>query len=311
MADSATSDTGAAIDFGEAAVWFRQKAEAHTERYRRLAEALTEPGDRLVADVGCGAAGMALAFAELLPEARVVALDAEPEMIAVARERIGESGLTVETAVADLDHGERIRDALGGQADLIWAGHVVHHAVDQQAVLDELAALLAPGGRLALDEGGIKPQFLPNYVGVGRPGLELRLSEAGSRRLDAENREHGAKLPPYGWNVALERAGLTEVREYNEAIAIPAPLEGAALESALDMLSRWVEWFEDYMEAEDQAAWETLLDSDSPHWLGTRRDLHHLEIRTTYVGVKRLVVGLEGSGLDLELEQPVEGGQAE
>lgn len=309
MSENPFPDTDAAIDFGEAAVWFRQKAEAHTDGYRRLAGVLTEPGDRLAADVGCGAAGMALALAERLPEARVVAVDAEPEMVAVARERADEAGLAVETAVVDLDQDGRLSEVLGGPADLIWAGHVVHHAADQQAVLDGLAGLLAPGGRLALGEGGIRPQFLPRDLGVGRPGLELRLAEAASRRLEAENRAHRAKPLPYGWNVALEHAGLTGVREYNEAVAIPAPLEGPELEHAIDALRRWADWNRDYLDAEDQAAWESLLDSDSPYWLGDRRDLHHLEVRATYVGDRRLFVGIERAGLVLELEEPVEGGQ--
>ncbi|HLU27564.1 MAG TPA: methyltransferase [Glycomyces sp.] len=287
MAHHSSHGHRVSVDFGEEIERLRAHAEAASEDYRRLAERLSEPGDRVCVDVGCGAAGMALALAAARPEARVVAVDAEPAVVDLARERARRAGLVVETVVAEVDRPQSLAAAVGSPADLVWARGVVHHVADQQAALDDLASLLAEGGRLAVDEGGLQPQFLPWDLGVGRPGLELRLAEAGSRFREAMRGEHDGRPLPYGWNVALEKAGLTEVRTLSEAVIRPAPLEGADLEAALRSLTAWVGWREDFLDAGDRAAWKALLDADGPHWLGGRRDLHHMEIRSVYVGVKR------------------------
>ncbi|GAA2139982.1 class I SAM-dependent methyltransferase [Glycomyces algeriensis] len=279
-------DHSAAFDFAEAAPRFKARAEAEAAKYRRLAEQLANPADTIVADIGCGAASMAFALAEVLPEAQVVAVDAEPAMLDLVRERAAETGAGVRAAQASVDDPDALAEVFGTPADLLWAGRVLHHAADPQAALDHLAALLAPGGRLAIGEGGTAPQYLPWHVGVGRPGLELRLIEAGSRRLEGEGAEHGSTPLPYGWNLALERAGLTEVHEVNELDATPAPLAGTALTHALESLQTRTEWFAHYLSDDDNAAWARLLDEDGPDWLGRRRDLHHLSIETYFVAVK-------------------------
>lgn len=279
-------DHTASFDFAEAAPRFKARAAAEAAKYRRLAERLAAPGDRVVADIGCGAASMAFALAETLPEATVVAVDAEPAMLDLVRERAAETGAAVRAAQASVDDADALAAAVGAPADLLWAGHVIHHASDPQAALDNLAGLLAPGGRLAIGEGGTAPQYLPWHVGVGSPGLELRLIEAGSRRLEGEGVEHGSTPLACGWNLALEKAGLTQVQEVNELDATPAPLEGTDLHHALESLNTRVGWFEPYLSDADKAAWARLLDEDGPDWLGRRRDLHHLSIDTYFTAVK-------------------------
>lgn len=286
MAHHSSHGHRAAVDFGEEIEHLRESAEAESERYRRLAERLSEPGDRVYVDVGCGGAGMALALAAARPEARVIAVDTAPAVVDLASERAEQAGLAIETAVADVGRPESLAAAVDAPADLVWARGVVHHIADQQAALGALAALLADGGRLAVDEGGPRPQFLPWDLGVGRPGLEVRLTEAGSRFKEAVRGEHHGVSLPYGWNVALEQAGLSEVRTLNETVVKPAPLQGADLEAALRSLTAQVDRCEEFLDVEDRAAWKSLLDAESPHWLGARRDLHHLEIQLVYVGLK-------------------------
>ncbi|SDD85092.1 class I SAM-dependent methyltransferase [Glycomyces harbinensis] len=276
----------AAFDFAEAAPRLRARADAETDRYRRRAARLAPPGTRTAADIGCGAASMAFALAETLPDAQVTAVDAEPAMIDLVRERAAERGTPVRTALASVDDPAALTAAVETPADFIWAGHVLHHATDPQAALDHLAALLAPGGTIAIGEGGTAVQYLPWHLGTGRPGLELRLIEAGSRRLEDGGDEHGTVPLPYGWNLALEQAGLTAARGLHELDAIPAPLTGTDLEHALEALAAKVGWFEHYLSAEDRTAWARLLDPDRPEWLGHRRDLHRLGVDTVYTAVR-------------------------
>jgi SAM-dependent methyltransferase len=286
MSKDASGQHGAVFDFAEAAERMHRKAHRHDDRYRELADRLVRGDEQVLVDVGCGAAGMALALAAARPDARVVALDAEPAMIDVAQERSRESGISIEAAVCDVVDAAQLASAVGDAADLVWAGHVLHHATDQQAAVDNLAALLRPGGRLAVAEGGLTGRYLPWDVGVGRPGLEIRLHEAGSRRMEAEHAAHGTARMAYGWNLALARAELVDVGVLNTLVERSAPLEDTDLDNALEVLSSRVEWFSDYLDAEDQATWEALLDPDSPTWLGTRHDLYHLEVNSVHIGRK-------------------------
>ncbi|MFG3341026.1 class I SAM-dependent methyltransferase [Glycomyces sp. NPDC048151] len=272
-----------ALDYAEHTAWLLDSALKDAERYRRIAADLVEPGDRRAADIGCGGGGMAVALAGRV--AQVVAFDSDPAVLDAARAYAAQCGADLAFALGDIDSGtDALIAALGGPVDLMWAGHVVHHAVDQQAALGALVSALAPGGRLALAEGGIGARVLPWDVGVGRPGLQARLEAAGSERMIAENRERGAVPMPYGWTAALERAGLTEIRTLNEFIDRPAPLTGGTLNEALENLEARVGWFADFLDEDDKAAWKTLLDPESQDWLGRRHDLHHLEVRSIHLG---------------------------
>ena len=124
----------------------------------QIAEWLTaEPAGR-VADIGCGPGAMTLALLARSPDAQVDAVDGEPMMLDAARRCLTAAGLDaqVEFRLGDLDSLELAEAAY----DLVWVGSVVHHLPDQQSGVDRLAALLRPGGRLALGEGGL-PLRLP------------------------------------------------------------------------------------------------------------------------------------------------------
>ncbi|MGH9217151.1 MAG: class I SAM-dependent methyltransferase, partial [Acidimicrobiales bacterium] len=132
------------------------------------------PRPQLVVDVGCGAGGAACAFAEALGPGVVAGFDRDPRLLAIARRRAADAGLAGHV----LGWSCAGVDALpveAGSADLVWASGVVHHLPDQQAAMGALAALLRPGGRLALVEGGLPLRCLPFDVGLGRVGLEARL----------------------------------------------------------------------------------------------------------------------------------------
>ncbi|WP_158630243.1 methyltransferase [Glycomyces terrestris] len=274
-----------ALDYSEQERWLRQSAARNAERDRRLAAEFAVAGYDRAADIGCGAGGMAAALKSARPGAAVLAVDSDAAVLDIARSYAAEHGADLDFRTADLDAGaEAIRDALGGPVDLVWAGHVVHHAVDQQAALDALAANLRPGGRMAVAEGGLGARILPWDIGFGRPGLHARLETAGSLRMEAENAERGAVPMPYGWTRALRLAGLRDIETRTEFIDRPAPLAGGDLTEALDSLAARVEWFGDFLDGEDRDVWQALLDPADSHWLGNRDDLHHWEIRTVYTG---------------------------
>jgi SAM-dependent methyltransferase len=262
--------------------------------YAAQAAALVRPTDRVAVDVGSGGGGMTLALVAALAEGRVIAVDVEPALLAAATELVRaerpDARVSVETAMADLaDGAEPLRAALGGPADLIWAAASVHHLGDQQAAVSLLADLLAPGGRLALAEGGLPTRHLPWDVGLGEPGLEVRLDLAQDRWFAAMRAGLPGSVPmPYGWTEALRRAGLVEATTRTTLLESAAPLDAHELQRVVDGLAHRIDRLRPsgLLDPDDLATWDALLDPDGPAWLGHRTDLYRLSARSVHVGMR-------------------------
>ncbi|MFF5991979.1 class I SAM-dependent methyltransferase [Prauserella flavalba] len=247
------------------------------------------PAQPTVVDVGSGAGGMSAALAEALGGrggGTVILVDAVDELLSVAEKaaRIaGGSTVAVETIVTDLGTVE-LSDLLSS-ADLIWASAVVHHLPDQQLAVHRLARALAPGGLLAVAEGGLDTRCLPWDVGVGEPGLEQRLAaahEAWFRQLRATM--PGAVRMPYGWTVALGKAGLTDIASFSYLVDHPAPTTPAVREFVLERWAWLAEIAEERLSDGDRDAVRRLVDPESPEYLGARDDLYLLNARTVHHG---------------------------
>jgi|SRR5262245_4496413 len=249
----------------------------------------------IAVDVGCGGGGMTAALASQLDGSSVVvAVDATPEVLAAAQQTVAAApagGARVVYVQSDLADGvDLLRSTLDRPADLIWASASVHHLGDQQAAVDSLASLLAPGGRLALAEGGLRARHLPWDLGVGQPGLEMRLDAA----LDlwfARMREElpGSTRMPYGWTEALRRAGLVGATTRSMLMERSAPLSDADRDRVLDGLTHLVDRIRPtgLLDATDVAVWDRLLDPADPAWLGNRGDLYVLEARSVHVATSQ------------------------
>jgi SAM-dependent methyltransferase len=216
-----------------------------------------------------------------------VAVDGDETVLRAAEERVRtewtDPRVVIDVMQADLDHGIDTEPA-----DLVWASASVHHAADQQAAVTALARLLRPGGRLALAEGGLPNRYLPWDLGVGEPGLEVRLEAAQDRWFAAMR----ADLPnstrmPYGWAQALRAAGLTEVTTRTMLREAPTPLSDEDRTHVIAKLSHRTQWLREaeMLSPEDLAAWTVLLDADHDAWLGRRDDLTDLSARSVHIGV--------------------------
>lgn len=263
-------------------------ASAEAGWYAQVAAALVRPRDMLAVDIGCGGAGMTRALAEALgATGRAVGVDAEPAILEAAKAAVPDAEFVRADLGGDLAD---LRAALGGPADLVWASASVHHAGDQQAAVNALTTLLGPGGRLALAEGGLPPRHLPWDLGIGDPGLEIRLDAAQDRWFAGMRGALPDSRPmPYGWTEALRRAGLTEVTTRTTLLERPVPLSDADRERVIDRLAHRVEWLRPagLLDPADEAVWDRLLDPDDPAWLGHRADLYWLEARSIHLGTHR------------------------
>jgi SAM-dependent methyltransferase len=279
------------VDWAEHADHLASSAHDYAGWYGTVAAALVRPSDRLAVDVGCGGGGMAVALAAALPAgARVVGVDGEEAVLARARAHAAEAGAAVDFVRADLDDAAALRAAPGAPADLVWASASVHHAADQQRAVDALAAMLAPGGRLALAEGGLRSRHLPWDLGVGAPGLEVRLDAAQDEWFGGMRAELPGSVPmPYGWTEALRRAGLVDVATRSVLIERPAPLGDEDRASVVEGLRWQVDRAREtgLLNPADEATWQRLLDPADDAFLGRRADVFHLEVRSVHIGHAR------------------------
>ncbi|QYN25350.1 class I SAM-dependent methyltransferase [Amycolatopsis sp. DSM 110486] len=170
-------------------------------------------------------------------------------------------------------------------ADLVWASRVVHHLPDQQEAVATVAAVAKAGGLVALAEGGLDFRCLPWDLGVGRPGLEDRLLAAQAEWfIGMREGIEGAVAMPYGWSVALERAGLTDVDSFGALVHHPAPGPAMLADYVVHRVARIFEFGGEYLTPDDRETLTSLLDPNSPHRLAARRDLYLTGAKTVHCG---------------------------
>jgi trans-aconitate 2-methyltransferase len=102
--------------------------------------------DARVLDVGCGTGRVTESLLELVPDGRVLAIDASEDMVGLARERLGERATVWCVDALELELEQPV-DAIVSTATLHWVG-------DHERLWARLAAALAPGGVLEAQCGG-------------------------------------------------------------------------------------------------------------------------------------------------------------
>jgi 2-polyprenyl-6-hydroxyphenyl methylase/3-demethylubiquinone-9 3-methyltransferase len=164
-------------------------------------------------DVGCGAGLLAEPLARL--GAKVTAIDAAPEVIAVARDHAAAMGLMIDYRAIGVE-------AFDGSFDLITSMEVVEHVADPQAFVDALAARVAPGGLLLMST--------PNRTGLSKL-MTITLAE-GLGRIPKGTHDFEKFITPDELSAMIARAGLEVVDV--EGIAF-SPLKGLHLSEDISL----------------------------------------------------------------------------
>ncbi|MEU1437605.1 class I SAM-dependent methyltransferase [Streptomyces sp. NPDC005786] len=275
------------LDWGVMGPLLEQNAELSSEQYTEAARWVAglpdAPKVRRILDIGSGPGVISCLLAEAFPGAEVVAVDGTPALLERTRNRAERLGLgdRVTTLHADVPAGL----AGLGRADLVWAGNTLHHMGDQRAVLAGFAALLNPGGTVALVEGGLQPRQLPRDLGFGRPGLEARMEAAHAEAFEEMRADlPGATRENEDWAALFTAVGLAPQGTRSFLLDLPAPLGDVARDHVIAEFGRRRDGLGDRLDAEDIAALDRLLDPEDPAGLHLRRDTYLLMARTVHLG---------------------------
>ncbi|MCL6731987.1 class I SAM-dependent methyltransferase [Streptomyces neyagawaensis] len=276
------------IDWAELAEHLEEQAELFAPLNRQaaawVAERQPEPG--LVVDAGSGPGVVSTLLADTFPGARIVAVDGSGPLLERARSRAERLGVADRFATLEADLPGGLAE-LEYPVDVLWASRSLHHLGDQRAGVAAFAERLAPGGVLALVEGGLPTRFLPRDIGIGRPGLQSRL-DAVEELWFGEMR---AALPgtveeAEDWPGLLTAAGLRGAISRTFLLDLPAPASEAARAHALTTFRRRRETlaeYADHLDPSDLSTLDRLLDPDDKASLHHRPDVFVLAAHTVHL----------------------------
>jgi predicted O-methyltransferase YrrM len=147
--------------------------------------ALVDPaGARLLLDVGGASGTYTLAFLKAAPEMRATLFDL-PEVIEMARERVGAAGMLNRVALVAGDYN---RDPLPAGHDLAFVSAIIHQnsAEENVAMFRKIFAALEPGGRIVVRDHVLSPDRIKPRSGALFAVNMLVGTEGGNSYTEAE-----------------------------------------------------------------------------------------------------------------------------
>ncbi len=201
--------------------------------------------DATVLDVGCGTGLVTEQLVALVPHGRVLAIDQSPEMVALARARLGDRAQVWCQDVLELE--------LEAHVDAVISTATLHWVPDHDRLWERLASALRPGGVLEAQCGGegniarvrevidaVARELAPELIGfspwvfAGPQETEQRLQQAGFTEIRCWLEERptypedvGAFVPTSILAAHLDRLGEERRDRFAEAVVarVHVPLD--------------------------------------------------------------------------------------
>ncbi|MFM8932284.1 MAG: class I SAM-dependent methyltransferase [Gemmataceae bacterium] len=142
----------------EGAGWLDRTEREKEENPKRLLELLKIRPDQVVVDFGAGSGYYTLRMAALVPKGKAVAVDIQPEMLAIIERKKKAEGLENIDLVRNTEEDPKLPP---DSADLILLVDVYHELSLPFEVTRSLAKALKPGGRLVLVEFRLEDPEVP------------------------------------------------------------------------------------------------------------------------------------------------------
>jgi ubiquinone/menaquinone biosynthesis C-methylase UbiE len=139
--------------------------------YKRqlIVQANIQPGQRVM-DLGCGTGTLAIMVKQAQPQAEVCGLDADPEMLGVARAKATQEGVAVA-----FDEGMTFAlPYADASMDRVLSSIMIHHlkTPDKERTAREIYRVLKPGGQLHIIDFGKPSSLYGKLLGPFLHGFE-------------------------------------------------------------------------------------------------------------------------------------------
>jgi len=251
-------------------------AFAQPELRQAIASLQLQPGMQVV-DIGCGTGEVLNWLADAVGSAGlVIGMELAAAHAACAR--------TAAAACVPVLQADLLRAPLRrGAFDLVWCVNTINHLRDPLAGVKSLAALLRPGGRIAVGQSSL----LPDMVFSWDARLERLTTEAVRQyyreRYGLSETDLSAIRSLLG---LLRAAGLVNVSVRTWPLERVTPLDAASTAYLRDVIFRdtWGERLRPYLSGPDYQQLSRLCDPHSPEYALQRPDLHFLQTFTLAVG---------------------------
>ena len=251
-------------------------AFAEPELRAVIASVGLSPGMRIL-DAGCGT-GEALPWLldAVKPSGHVVGIDMAAAHMDAARRYA--------SANIEVLQGDLLTAPLApASVDFIWCVNTINHLHDPVAGVKTLAALLRPGGRIALGQSAL----LPDMFFAWDSGLERVTNEAVRQyyrdRYHLGERDLASVRAVLG---VLRRAQLRSVTARTVMIERVSPVDAATEAYLVEAIFRdtWGERLRPYLSGADYAELERLCDPRDLKYALKRPDFHFLQSFTLAMG---------------------------
>lgn len=169
---------------------------------------------RRIVDLGAGTGAGSRMLRQRYPDAEVICVDNDPQMLAVLRQQgFVAVQADLENGFPDLAEYWRAGESVPGPSvDFVWASSSIHHLGDPARLLTQTRRMLAPGGILVVVELAGLPTFFSQGSG--------RLLE---ERCHAAATAEGWNQHP-NWTTALQAAGFAVIESEVTSIASATPV---------------------------------------------------------------------------------------
>src|SRR5437764_6283372 len=143
----------------EAAGWLDRPEREQEEQPAKLLEALQFKPGEVVADVGAGSGYLTFRIApRVAPNGKVLAVDIQPEMLALIRQRAKQRGVTNVEPVMGTVSDPKLPEA---KVDSILMVDVYHEFSHPYEMTEAMVKALKPGGRLVFVEYRLEDDKVP------------------------------------------------------------------------------------------------------------------------------------------------------